>query len=53
MYACFGVYDCFMSGYTISPNQRIVQHSYREITMEKLRTSEKVPTSRSNELKQV
>ena len=42
MCACFGVYDCFMPGDTIPPNQP-------ERAMEKLRTNEE---ARSNELKQ-
>ena len=50
MYVCFGVYDCFMPGYTIPPNSRIVSRLYRKRTMEKLRTNEE---ARSNELKQV
>ena len=35
------------------PTSRIVRRLYRERTMEKLRTNKKVPTSPSNELKQV
>ena len=33
------------------PTSRVVPRLYRERTMEKLRTNEEAPTSRSNELK--
>ena len=50
MYVSFGLYDCFMHGGTIPPNQPDSVMFILAKTMEKRRTNEEV---RSNELKQV
>ena len=51
--SCFEVYDCLCLVIRFHPTSWIVSRLYRERTMEKLRTNEEAPTSRSNQLKQV